>query len=275
MDIRRVWAVYYSATGRTAQAVETISKALADSLAVPWQKDVFTTPEQRKNIRHYAKEELVVFGMPVYAGRLPNKLLPFVQEGFFGQGTQAVPVVTFGNRSFDDALIELCHTLEANGFHAVAAAAIVAQHAFASSLAAGRPDEMDKQRMVAFAHALAQKLGNGVKQPKPLVVPGHWPVGPYYTPLGLDGKPAIFLKAKPKTEELRCTHCGLCVKVCPMGAVSRQDPAVIEGVCIKCQACVVQCPQQAKYFEDEAFLSHKAQLEKTQARRKEAGFFLP
>ena len=88
MKIQRVWAVYYSATGRTAQAVETLAKALADALRVPWQKDEFTTPDQRHTVRYFAPEEIVVFGMPVYAGRLPNKLLPFVQEGFCGQGAQ-------------------------------------------------------------------------------------------------------------------------------------------------------------------------------------------
>ena len=75
MKIQRVWAVYYSATGCTAQAVETLAKALADTLRVPWQKDEFTTPDQRNTVRYFAPEEIVVFGMPVYAGRLPNKLL--------------------------------------------------------------------------------------------------------------------------------------------------------------------------------------------------------
>ncbi|MFR7473520.1 MAG: EFR1 family ferrodoxin [Christensenellales bacterium] len=273
MKIQRVWAVYYSATGHTAQAVETLAKALADALRVPWQKDEFTTPDQRHTVRYFAPEEIVVFGMPVYAGRLPNKLLPFVQEGFCGQGAQAVPIVTFGNRSFDDALKELCETLEANGFHTVAAAAIVAQHAFAAALAAGRPDDADLQRIRAFAHALAIDIERCPKPPQPISVPGRSPIGPYYTPLGVDGKPAKFLKAKPKTDQARCLVCGLCAAVCPMGAISRQDPAVVEGVCIKCQACITRCPQRAKYYDDEAFLSHKAQLEQTQAQRKESCFF--
>lgn len=54
MKIQRVWAVYYSATGHTAQAVETLAKALADALRVPWQKDEFTTPDQRHTVRYFA-----------------------------------------------------------------------------------------------------------------------------------------------------------------------------------------------------------------------------
>ena len=275
MKIRKIWAVYYSATGRTAQAVEAISKALADLLGVCWQKDEFTTPEQRKAVRHYTSDELVVFGMPVYAGRLPNKLLPFVQKGFCGQGTLAAPIVTFGNRSFGDALTELYQVLESAGFHIVAAAAIVAQHAFAPALAAGRPNDEDRQRIYAFARALAHSIDAWPGTPPKIPVPGHTPIGTYYTPLGLDGKPAKFLKARPKTDEARCIRCGVCAEVCPMGSVSKRDPALVEGICIKCQGCVVKCPQHAKYFDDAAFLSHKALLEQTETQHKEARFFLP
>ena len=42
----------------------------------------------------------------------------------------AVPVVTFGNRNYDNALIELRNELENNHFHTIAAGAFVAQHAF-------------------------------------------------------------------------------------------------------------------------------------------------
>ena len=55
--------------------------------------------------------------MPTYAGKLPNKMLPFVQEEILGNGALAVGLVTFGNRSFDNSLAELCACLEAGGFH--------------------------------------------------------------------------------------------------------------------------------------------------------------
>jgi len=88
---------------------------------------------------------------------------------------------------------------------------------------------------------------------------------PYYTPLGIDGKPAKFLKVKPKTKS-NCDHCDLCVKVCPMGSINSEDPSKIDGICIKCQACVKKCPKQAKYFDDPAFLSHVKMLKRNYQR---------
>lgn len=91
---------------------------------------------------------------------------------------------------------------------------------------------------------------------------------------GTDGQPAAFLKAKPKTDHDRCSGCGDCARVCPMGAVSREEPEEITGICIKCQACVRVCGRGAKYFDDAAFLSHVAMLEQNFARRAENRIFL-
>jgi len=62
-----------------------------------------------------AVEDAVVFGVPVYAGRVPNVLLKYLDK-VQGNGALAVPIVLFGNRNYDDALIELRNILEKNGF---------------------------------------------------------------------------------------------------------------------------------------------------------------
>jgi ferredoxin len=59
-----------------------------------------------------------------------------------------------------------------------------------------------------------------------------------------------------------------------MGSISADDPSEVPGVCIKCHACVNKCPQKAKYFDDAAFLSHKAMLELNFQRRAEPEFFI-
>ena len=58
-----------------------------------------------------------------------------------------------------------------------------------------------------------------------------------------------------------CTRCGLCVRICPMGSITPEDPSSVPGICIKCCACVKECPVGAKAFTDPGFLSHLAQLE--------------
>ena len=295
MKISRVWAVYFSPTGNVKEVTNLIAKKLSEELSVPLEQWDFTLPDNRKSAKAFEKEDLVVFGTPVYAGRVPNKILPWVQQGFTGDHTPMVPVVVFGNRNFDDALMELKQELEKNGFLAAAGAAVASSHVFSDKIAPGRPDASDRAEILTFAGKTAQKIaetdilhtGLQVAGNDPigashirstyiwrrLQVAGNDPIGAYYTPLGTDGKPAKFLKAKPITEISKCNGCGRCSEVCPMGSVDREDVSQVTGICIKCQACIKSCPNGAKYFADEAFLSHVRMLEEHYTDRAENHFF--
>ena len=268
MEVKTVWALYYSATGNTKRLTLAAAKGAAERLGLPLRESPFSTPVEREALREFQSGELVFVGCPTYAGKLPNKLLPSFQEKLRGGGAFAAALVSFGNRSFDHALSELGVTLEGDGFHTVSGAAFVGEHAFAPSLAAGRPNEEDLAAAEDFGRKTAEKLLSCRKIPEAVQVPGD-AAAPYYVPKGLDGEPAKFLKAKPKTREELCTGCGLCATLCPMGSIDPRDVRLVPGVCIKCQACVRDCPTGAKYFDDPAFLSHKAMLEKNFQRKQE------
>ena len=274
MTIKTVWAVYYSAAGSTRRAVRKMAAAAGEALGLPVRELDYTRPEARE--RHYAFEagDLVFWGSPTYAGRLPNVLLPFLKESFHGGGAAAVAVVLYGNRGYDDALKELCEVLAENGFIPAAAAALVAEHAFAPALAHGRPDREDRAAAADFARRAALTL-QGTDSPRAVGVPGREPIGAYYTPRKPDGEPALFLKAKPVTDPEKCIRCGLCAAACPMGSIPREDPMVCPGICIKCQACVKACPAGAKYFADADFLAHREMLEQNNTARRENEFFPP
>ena len=130
MEQKKVWAVYWSATGNTDKVVNTVAESLAGKLGLPLERRSFTRPGERREALSFADSDLVVLGMPTYAGKLPNKMLPFVQEEIRGNGALAVGLVTFGNRSFDNSLAELCACLEAGGFHTVADGAFAFRHEF-------------------------------------------------------------------------------------------------------------------------------------------------
>ncbi|MDN0032543.1 EFR1 family ferrodoxin [Oscillibacter ruminantium] len=272
MEIEKVRVVYYSATGTTEKVVTAVAEGLARELGKPLETVNISSPAEREKDISFTDTDLVVVGTPTYAGRIPNKMLPYFQTKLTGNGALGVPVVLFGNRNFDNSLAELCAELEAHGFHTVAAAAFVGQHAFATKLAAGRPDEEDLAQAERFGKDIAVKIKGLTQIPAPVQVSGD-PAAPYYTPLGTDGQPAKFLKAKPQTDPDKCTDCGLCAAVCPMGSIDPADVSSVPGVCIKCQACVVKCPTGAKYFDDPAFLSHKDMLETNYTRRAESQLF--
>ncbi len=276
MKIQNITGVFFSPAGHTEKVVKLIAERISERLRVPAAYLDFTLPEKRKEPVCFSEDTLVVFGSPTYAGRLPNKIMPAIREQFTAQGSPAVPVVTFGNRSFDDALAELRDILSENGFRPFAAAAAAGEHVFSDRIAGGRPDKEDVLKILAFADRAAEKLEMAAGEPDPemIRVAGNSPAGPYYRPLGDDGQPAVFLKAKPKTDPEKCTRCGICAKVCPMGSVDPEDTANVPGICVKCQACVRKCPEGAKYFDDPAFLSHIRMLEKNFTRRAEPSFFI-
>lgn len=281
MKPKCVSAVFFSPTGNAGKITKAIAKVIAQREDVPLRTVDFTLPEMRDRKHRFAERDLVIFGTPVYAGRIPNKILPAVQTLFEGNGALAVPVVTFGNRSYDNALIELRMELEQHGFHTIAGAAFVSEHVLSDKLAVGRPDMEDFQAICQFALDVTEKV-DSIKEgphdgmaaiPTPITVKGEDPIPGYYRPLQADGSPANFLKAKPKTTD-DCTDCGRCALVCPMGSISAEDFRTVTGVCIKCQACVKCCPVHAKYFDDPVMLSHIKMLEEHYSRKAENEIFL-
>lgn len=281
MKFQKLTIMYWSPTGATRACAQMLGNALAESLSRAGLLDIpeavtmdITTPRARLDNVLFGPDELLVIGSPTYAGKLPNKILPFYQEKLHGNQTVAVPLVTFGNRSFDNSLAELSATLLSNSFIPAAGAGLVTRHAFAQ-IGTGHPDEADFSALRGFAAQVAEKLAGAesISDIAAVSVPGD-ARAPYYIPKGLDGKPAKFLKAKPLTKQDLCNQCGICAAACPMGSISPDDPSLVEGICIKCQACVRLCPTGAKYFDNEAFLSHKAYLEKYQAEPKQNAFFM-
>ena len=280
MEQKRIWAMYFSATGTTERIVCRIADRLAAQLgrgaaagdAQAARLD-FTLPGAREKSAAFSQGDLVIFGVPVYAGRVPNVLLPYLRT-VDGGGAQAAPVVLYGNRDFDDALIELRDLLEEDGFRTVAGAAFIGEHSFSKVLAAGRPDEADLLLADRFADGLAEALATGKNMRTPAAVRGQSPLRGYYQPRDRMGTPIDIRKVKPLTDD-RCDACGICAAACPMGSIDPDDARRFTGICIKCGACIKKCPQGAKYYDDPGYLYHKEELELGYERRAEPALFLP
>jgi NAD-dependent dihydropyrimidine dehydrogenase PreA subunit/flavodoxin len=275
VSIKRVCAAFFSATGTTEKIVTGIADVLSAELGVPCERFDFTLPGARSTALSFSADDLVVFGTPVYAARVPNVLLKYLVT-VQGNGALAVPVVLFGNRNYDDALVELRDILEKCGFRTVAAAAFVGEHSFSYVLAKGRPDEADMAVAADFAKRVAAKVRaiHDDSALAPVNVKGApYPYRDYYRPRDTRGNPVDLRKVKPLTSEA-CTDCKLCAEVCPMGSISFDNVREYTGICIRCGACVKKCPQQARYYEDEAYLYHKRELEEGLTRRAEPELFL-
>lgn len=275
ITIRRILAAYFSPTGTTEKAVSTLADELARiSGCKNTEKYDFTLPPFRNGFPKTREEDLVIFGVPTYAGRVPNVLLKYL-DTIYSDGALAIPLVTFGNRAFDNSLKELRNILSGAGFKPFAAAAVSCEHSFSYTLGAGRPDEEDLLQLRRFASRVIQCLTDKSAISGTVKVPGN--LGDqtgYYKPRDAKGAHIDIRKVKPRVDPANCIGCGLCAAVCPMGSISPDDINKMTGICIKCGACIKKCPASARFFDDAGYLYHKTELEKNFARRADNSFFI-
>lgn len=250
------YAIYFSPT-RTS---ERIARAIARGTGADEVIDVDLTHDARRVT--LPASALAVIAIPVYGGHLP----PLATErlrGLQGSGTPAVTVVVYGNRAYENALTELAALAGAAGLNVVAAATFVGEHSYSSDrwpIAAGRPDADDLALAAEFGGRVAGKLQDTarggrtdtidvsrISRPRqPLLPLIRFIAGVIRLRRG--GKP---LPRTPQPSDRHsCTHCGLCVTLCPSGAIARGDETRTDATkCIRCCACVKSCPSHARIYD--------------------------
>ncbi len=255
MPISKIRAIFFSPTGGTARIVEHAAQTLAARLGVLATMQSYTTPNDRGSWQPIEEGEMVVWGTPVYAGRIPNKTLDFVDSHLKGCNNPVLAIAVYGGRHYDDTLAEMQAVIRRGNMRCVGATAMVCRHVFSNTLGLGRPSGDDLSELEAYC--LHMDLNHEVCH-----LPGHTDNLQYYTPLRTDSKPAQFLKAVPMLNAELCTKCGQCASWCPMGSITnREGVPSIEGICIKCMACVRGCVNGAWRFDNEDFFSHIRMIE--------------
>ncbi len=240
MQIRSVHLVCFSPTRTTRKILEAIGRGTG--LAPVTMTDV-TSPEPASWPKTGA-DDLLVIGAPVYAGRLPVTAVERFR-GLRGSGGPAAVVAVYGNREFEDALVELEDIVEKAGFRTVAGGAFLGEHSYhteATPIAPGRPDVADLQKAEAFGKELRTLLDriSGGDTVKP-DLPGNRPYRDHVKHGAL----------APVTDDATCTRCGECVTVCPVAAIPSDDPTTSDvEKCITCAACIKVCPVEARSLQD-------------------------
>ena len=222
------WIIaHFSPTGGTRK----VADAIAAGLNTPVVEMDLTRADSSVTL---GENDGLMAVLPVFAGRVPQIALERLAV-LNGNGRKAVAVVVYGNREFDDALLETRDALEANGFRVVAAAAFIAEHSMARSIAAGRPDAEDQALCRQFAADVMAKTEDAPS----VQVPGNTP----YKAL----KPSAF---HPAADE-NCIRCGVCARQCPVGAIPMENPSETRNdLCINCMRCVEVCPESSRALPD-------------------------
>ncbi len=236
---KKVSCIYFSPSGTTKQVVQKISNCFGSDCfgSEAKVKEYDLLQDRITEPLNFSSDDLVIIGMPVFAGRIPEVCLKQL-SCFKGNNTFAVICVAYGNREYDDALLELYDIAEGQGFAVLAAGAFVTQHSIFKNVGTGRPDESDLIKIENFAESCAKKLKNldtvGCEK---LKVKGNNPYKPYAK-----------IPLKPEVNS-KCNRCGACVKICPVKAISSVNPRETDKEkCISCTACISVCTQSARKF---------------------------
>ncbi|MEN6349577.1 MAG: EFR1 family ferrodoxin [Syntrophomonas sp.] len=265
MKIESLKLIYFSPTGTTKTIIEGIARGIVQT---PVETIDITKPEARKHPLLTSENDLLVVGVPVYVGRVPSTALDWLCT-LKAHNTPAVCIVVYGNREFDDALLELKDTMVMHGCVPVAGAAFVGEHSFSSSetpIAAARPDVRDVNQAVMLGKRVNEKLLSiaSVAHISDITVPGNYPYR-QFSPWVLD-----FIAINDK-----CSQCGVCAQECPVGAIDLENSISInEKDCILCCACIKKCPENALAVKPGQVKDVAMLLSQTCQNRKEPVFFL-
>lgn len=238
---KQLSVLYFSATSGT----EKIVKSVADGVADSYREYNITLPINREKGITFDSNDLVIVGVPVYAGRVPKFLIDFF-ENVKGNNTFAVFIAVYGNRNYDDALIELKDVFENNGFIGMSAGAFIAEHSNTTKVGTNRPDSKDLDKARKFGADIKNKLENldNLSSLSKITVKGNIPYKER-----MPAPPMV-----PDTNDA-CTECGICAKYCPMGAISFTNFKDIEPAkCVRCCSCIKKCPVNAKSINHEMFI---------------------
>ena len=228
----KINTTFFSATNTTRTIVTELSKTISTDI-----KTYNITNNSLKEDIHIASDEVLLVGMPVYAGRIPSVAVESLKH-FKGSHTPVILVSVYGNREFDDIFVEMQDIFEANGFFVIAAAAFIAQHSIFPRTAKGRPDTSDFQKINEFAQSCKKIIDKGfAPEAKSISLPGN---RPYKIPGNIPLK---------VTTSSKCTECHACIRVCPVNAIPADNPHVTDYTkCIHCGRCIYVCAEHARHY---------------------------
>ena len=148
--LEKIDVVHFSPAGNTRKAALLLAQAMAG------RTEEYDLTRPHNTGRSFGPGDVVIVAGPVYGGRLPAVMLERLAE-IQGNGAFAVTLAVYGNRAYEDALIELDDSVEKQGFRRLASAALAAQHSIVTQLAAGRPDQEDAEEITRFAEEILSK----------------------------------------------------------------------------------------------------------------------
>ena len=268
MNVDSLKLFYFSPTKTTQKIVENIAAGMR---IYKREQFNFTIPESETMKYEETTGGLAIIGAPVYDGRLPIEAVRRFQR-LRANEMPVVLVVVYGNRDYEDALLELKNLAEGLGFKPVAGGAFIGEHSYSNEdmpIAKGRPDAADIKQAREFGKKVRDLLSfiDSISNISPLQLPGNFPYK----------ERRASLRITPVTDEILCNKCEICFTVCPTNSITVNDNDIVQSdpeTCIRCCSCVKYCPIQARHFDDLIIKQSRERLYKNCSERKEPEIYL-
>ncbi|MBR5856869.1 MAG: 4Fe-4S binding protein [Bacteroidales bacterium] len=273
--ISRVETIYYSPTGTSGKIAEAVAEAFVKQCAeTAWAVPSSGVTDLTLGVNPKSFDNtFAVIAAPVYGGRVAPTAIGRLREISAGSNSLCAVIAVYGNRDYEDALLELVNEARSCGFVPVAAGAFIGEHSYSTEeypIAQDRPDSQDLDKCMEFGRELSGFYSG--KLPENLELPdikGNFPYKEY------NPSPAT-----PQTDVSRCVLCGRCIDMCPVGciemmsavAMGEESEVIVSNpaVCTKCCACVKGCPFGARVYNT----PYSEMLHKNFGARKEPEWFI-
>ncbi len=243
--------IVFSPTGGTEKVAHIIGKHWSEN---PARIDLTDAKADFRKCE-ITGQDMVLIAMPSFGGRAPAVAIERLKQ-IAGNGAKCTLVCVYGNRAYEDTLVEMEDAAKGCGFQVVAAIAAVAEHSIMPQYAAGRPDASDQKQLTDYAGQIADKAGIVS------AIPGNRP----YKKAGGAG-----LVPKP---DKSCVKCGACAENCPVQAIDPVNFTADSKACISCMRCVKLCPKNARKVNGVMVSVAALAIKKACSVRKENELFL-
>lgn len=253
--MNKIYNIYFSPTGSSKGVNDKIIKAFKNKEKI----DIDLCENNIKNTE-IEKGSICIISMPCYGGRIPKTALERLLH-IRGNGSLAVVCISYGNRAYEDSLLELANECEKLNFKIIAGCSAVTEHNIMHVFGKGRPDKSDVEEIEKFANSVLNKLDK-----KDYSKPNF--KGNYtYKEWKSNIIPILF-------NEEKCGKCGLCVEKCPVNAISKENMQTDLDKCINCMRCIEICPKKCRKLPDNVLSMIIEKMKPVCESRKENEFFI-